>query len=353
MREKKFSKETIQRQRTDRERTLRVVKYIDYPFVLSDCPVELEEGYIVSDRITCDVFASFVFKNVSESLIRSLDIRLACYQNQNIPYLNIDFTYSQEELTFGIISKNGTDMKLKEANQRSYVAKSESFGSCVFIPIPESYFTKMDIIIRSVEFANGEKNVLNKVVAGDSSRYNDLDDISKIVYSRVNIYQAAEERFPTVVIPQFNDKVWLCCCGNKNPNSCEECEKCGREKKWQQENISRSQFEITREKLVNDPREVTLHDKSKFKQNKMLENSAEVQKKIEQYEEAIKNVAREEKIRERQRLMLVPKIAIALLIVALIAFAIRLFSIFRPTLDSDVSIGERVENVGKTVGYDE
>ena len=111
MREKKFSKETIRRQRIDRERTLRVVKYIDYPFVLTDCPVELEEGYIVTDRISCDVFASFVFKNVSEMLIKRLDIRLACYQNQNIPYLNIDFTYSQDELTFGVISKNGKDMK--------------------------------------------------------------------------------------------------------------------------------------------------------------------------------------------------------------------------------------------------
>jgi hypothetical protein len=354
MREKKFSKETIRRQRIDRERTLRVVKYIDYPFVLTDCPVELEEGYIVTDRISCDVFASFVFKNVSEMLIKRLDIRLACYQNQNIPYLNIDFTYSQDELTFGVISKNGKDMKLKEANQRSYIGMSESFGSCVFVPIPESYFTKMDIIIRSVEFVNGEKMVLNKVVAGDTSRYNDLDDISKIVYSRVNIYQAAEERFPTVVIPQFNDKVWLCCCGNKNPNACDECEKCGREKKWQQENISQHQFEKTREKLVNDPREITLHDKSKFKQNKLLENDAEVQKKIEQYEEAIKNIAREEKIRERRTLMLVPKIAIALLIIAIIAFAIRLFSIFRPFLqqyvDSDVSIGENVGNVEDMIG---
>lgn len=353
MREKKFSKETIQRQKIDRERTLRVVKYIDYPFVLNDCPVELEEGYIVSDRITCEVFASFVFKNVSENLIRSLDIRLACYNNQNIPYLNIDFKYSQNELTFGIISKNGIDMKLKDANQRSYIATSESFGSCVFIPIPESYFTKMDIIIRSVEFVSGEKIVLNKVVAGDSSRFNDLDDISKIVYSRVNIYQAAEERYPTVVIPQFNEKVWLCCCGNKNPNSCDVCEKCGREKEWQQENISRQKFEETRDRMVKDPREVTLHDKSKFKQNKMLENRDEVHKKIEQYEKAIKNVARTEKIQQRRRLMLIPKIILALLVIVLIAFCIRLFSILRPTLDSDVSLGDKVEDVGGQLGMGE
>ena len=59
-----ISKQSIQRQKVDRERTLRVVKYIDYPFLLPNSPVELEEGYIVSDRVTCDVFASFIFNHI-------------------------------------------------------------------------------------------------------------------------------------------------------------------------------------------------------------------------------------------------------------------------------------------------
>ena len=98
-------KQSIKRQKIDRQRCLRVAKYIDYPFILPDSPVELEEGYIVADKDTGDVFASFVFKHLAEKSLKKLNIRLACYLNQNIPYTNIDFTYSQEELTFGLIKK--------------------------------------------------------------------------------------------------------------------------------------------------------------------------------------------------------------------------------------------------------
>lgn len=319
------SKESIERQKVDKDRALRVVKYIDYPFLLPDSPIELEEGYIVSDRQTCEVFASFIFKNISERPIQKLNIRLECYQNQNIPYLHIDFTYSQADLTFGIISKNGVDMKLRDANQKRFIEKSETFGSCVFIPIPESYFKKMEVVLVSVEYINGDLEMINTVVAGDTKRYRELDDISKRVYTRVNIYQAAEERFPTVVIPQFGSKGWLCCCGNKNPDSCSECEKCGREKEWQKNNVSHVALQETKRRIVSDPREIAFHDKSKFKQNKFLENDSDVQKKIEQYEKAMRNVALEEQRREKRRMMLIPKIIAVILVFVLIVFAIRLF----------------------------
>ena len=71
------------RQRKDRLRSLRVVKYTDYPFVLENCPVELTESYILADRETTEIFASFIFKNVSEKPITRLDIRLALYLNGN------------------------------------------------------------------------------------------------------------------------------------------------------------------------------------------------------------------------------------------------------------------------------
>ncbi len=330
---KAISKENLKRQKVDVERALRVVKYIDYPFVLSDSPIELDEGYIVSDRQTCEVFASFIFKNVSERPIRELKVRLACYQNQNIPYLNIDFVYSNKDLTFGIISKNGNDMKLRDANKKTFIEQSETFGSCVFIPIPESYFTKMEVILLSVTYSNGDVEQLNTVVAGDTRRYKELDDISKRVYARVNIYQAAEERYPTVVIPQFSNKVWLCCCGNKNPAASEVCEKCGREKEWQRNTVSRVALEETKRKLINDPREVTFHDKSKFRQNKHLENDKDIQKKIEQYELAIKNVAREEQRKHRRQMMLIPKIAIATLIMMLVLFVLRVIMEFQTPVD--------------------
>ena len=136
---------------------------------------------------------------------------------------------------------------------------------------------------------------MNTIVTGNSQRYTELDDISKLVYSRVNIYQAAEERFPTKVVPQFGNQVWLCCCGTKNPSADCECQKCGRERDWQKATLTHDAFTETKEKMVSDPREVTLHDKSRYKQNKYLETKEETQKKIEQYEKAIKNIAYEEK----------------------------------------------------------
>lgn len=325
---KKEMKEKIKRQKYDRMRSLRVVKYLEYPFILPDSPVELDEGYIVSDMETYDVFASFIFKNVSERPIRKLNIRLSCYLNQNIPYTNIDFTYSHEDLTFGIISKDGNDLKLRQSNERVTVERSETFGSCVYIPLPESYFTKLEVILLSVEYAGGQVVELNTLVAGNSKRYSDLDNISKIVYTRVNIYKAAEEKYPTKVIPQFGNTVWLCCCGNKNPASSDKCEVCGREKEWQEKSVTSQVLEETKKKMVGDRQERVLHDKSRFKQNKFLESDEENERKIKQYEQAMKNIAYEEQRKQRNQMMLIPKILIAVLIFYLLVLGFKIIEEF-------------------------
>lgn len=330
-------KQSIKRQKIDRLRCLRVAKYIDYPFILPDSPVELDEGYIVADKDTGDVFASFVFKHLAEKPLKKLDIRLACYLNQNIPYLNIDFTYSQDELTFGLIKKNGVELKLREANKRSVIQKSETFGACVFIPLPESYFTKMDVILTSVEYEDGTVEMLNTLVAGNSKRYKDLDNYSKLAYSRVNIYYSAEEKYPTTVIPQFGTKVWLCCCGNKNPASSETCEKCGREKDWQQKTATDDAIEETKNKLIADPTENVFHDKSRFAQNKYLENDEETQNKIEQYERAMKNVAEAERRKQKRQIMIVPKILLYFIVIYLIIFGLQFLYEFHAPSESESS----------------
>ncbi len=324
-REIKIPKSLLKQQRIDIQRGLRVVKYIDYPFILENSPIELEEGYIVSDRETCDVFASFIFKNISDRPIKKLNIRLACYQNQNIPYENIDFTYSQEKLTFGIISKNGNDMKLRDANQRIYIEKNESFGACVFIPIPERYFSKLEVILVSVEYVNSDVEELDMIVAGNSKRYSELDDLSKLAYSRMNIYVAAEQKFPTTVIPQFGENVWLCCCGTKNIAENDRCEKCQREKAWLEQSVSTEALEKTRAELVADPTETHFHDKTRYRQNKYLENNADIQKKIHQYEKAMENIALEEKLKERKQNMLLPKVLLAVLGIYLLASILEFF----------------------------
>ncbi|MBR5285956.1 MAG: hypothetical protein IKU30_03580 [Clostridia bacterium] len=322
---KPVEKEHILRQKQDRMRSLRVVKYLEYPFILPDSPIDMEEGYIVSDRDTYDIFASFIFKNITDRQLKKLDVRINCYLNQNIPYAHIDFEYSHDLLTFGIIGKDDVDLKFKDSNKKQYIDKCETFGACVYIPLPETYFTKIELVLLSVEYANGEVVDINTVVAGDSRKYKDLDNITKMVYSRVNIYRSAEEKFPTKVVPQFGNTSWLCCCGNKNPNAAEVCEKCAREKEWQKNVIVSEKLEETKTRMVNDPREVTLHDKSKFKQNRYLETKEETQKKIEQYEKAMKNIALEEKYNESRKLLLIPKILLIVGFIYLLIFGIKLF----------------------------
>lgn len=340
--DKKALKAKIKRQKADRMRALRVVKYLEYPFILENSPVEIDEGYIVSDMESYDVFASFIFKNISERPIRKLNIQLACYLNQNIPYTHIDFTYAQDDLTFGIISKDGVDLKLREANARSFIEKSETFGACVYIPLPESYFTKLEVILVSVEYAGGVVEEINTVVAGNNKKFSELDNISKMVYSRVNIYRAAEERFPTKVLPQFGEKVWLCCCGNKNPSAAEKCEKCGREKEWQEKSVVSSALEETKNRMINDPTEITLHDKSKFKQNKFLESQDDIDKKIEQYEKAMKNIAYEEKRKHKRQMMLIPKILIGAGIIYLLVLGLKILEMFQITDEAASAAGTAI-----------
>lgn len=335
MRANKYNKESYKRQKYDRMRSLRVVKYLEYPFILSKSPVELEEGFIVSDKETYDIFASFIFKNVSDRPIRKLNIRLSCYLNQIIPYAHIDFTYCAEDLTFGIIGKNGTDLRLRESNAKASVDNSETFGSCVYIPLPESYFSKLDLTLVSVEYAGGTVEELDILVAGDSKKYNELDNYSKLAYHRINIYKTAEADYPTKVIPQFGENGWLCCCGTKNAVTSVVCEKCHREREWQEKSVTVGLIEETKNRLINDPTEVAFHDKSKFKQNKHLVSKDEEAAKIEQYEKAMKNIALEEKRRQRRQMMLIPKILLVVLIAYLIMFLFKLIDTLKPAVNSD------------------
>lgn len=340
---KPVDKEHILRQKNDRMRSLRVVKYLEYPFILPDSPVDIEEGYIVSDRDTYDIFASFIFKNITARPLKKLNVRINCYLNQNIPYTHIDFEYSHDLLTFGIIGKDDIDLKFKDSNKKIYIDKSETFGACVYIPLPETYFTKIELVLLSVEYVGGEVVDINTVVAGDSKKYKDLDNITKMVYARVNIYRSAEEKYPTKVMPQFGSTVWLCCCGNKNPDAAEVCEKCGREKEWQKTVIVSEKLEETKTQIVSDPREVTLHDKSKFKQNKHLETKEETQKKIEQYEKAMKNIALEEKYNESRKLMIIPKILLVIGLIYLLVFGIKLYIELGPLSNSSSGSGNAGE----------
>lgn len=320
--QKKQIRKNIKRQQKDRMRSLRVVKYLDFSAILSDSPVEITDGFIVADREDGDVFASVVFKNVGAKKIKKLNIQLWCYLNQNIPYCKLDYSYSHEELTFGIIRSGGRELRLRESNRRETVGQNECFGSCVYLILPETYFTKLEVYIDSAEYESGEKEEIGVVAGGSVRRYKDLDNISQLVYTRVNIYGSAEHTHPAVVIPQETNTAWLCCCGNKNPREAEYCGVCSRERDWQLKNITEEALEEKRTEFNADPTERVMHDKSGFRQDKYLETDEEIAAKVERYEQAMKNIAEEEKQRRNYRKKIIKRIIIALVIAAAVYLAV-------------------------------
>ena len=319
----KANRANIKRQRADRLRSLRVIRYLDFSSTLSDSPVEPIDGYIVSDRDSYDIFASFIFKNVSERPIKRLKVRLKCYlESSVVPYAVPEFDYNHDDLTFGIIDDaSGVQLKFKESNKRTTVNSGESFGSCVYIPIPATYFKKLEVILDEVEYSIGGREKLDILVGGSNvggaspvKRFSELDNISRLVYARMNKYESTEESHPSVVVPFATRSVWLCCCGNKNAITADYCSKCGREKDWQLKNVSAAALEDTVSKLRGTPEETTMHDKTHYRQNKYLETKEEIEAKVERYNEAMRNLAEEERRKKKRGWKVFWRIAIAVLI---------------------------------------
>ncbi|PKM62658.1 MAG: hypothetical protein CVU97_04350 [Firmicutes bacterium HGW-Firmicutes-21] len=316
-------KQQKKRQIKDRQRILRVVEYLEYNTVFEKCPVEINEGYIVSDVTDYSIFASFVFRNVSKKRIKSLDVRLLCYQKQNIPYLKLPFTYSFERYTLGTRRIGEERIRDKKQLNNPDISVGESFGETVYIPIPESYFSRLELEITGVRYTDGTYEELGIINGKPFTRFVELDDDKKFAYVTHNIFIAAEENYPSRFIPQKGEFVWLCCCAHKNLNEQNECERCHREQKWQFDNISINKLEEISEKIAADTSSI-YHDKSKYSQTKYLETDEEIQRKTKAYELAMKRIAEEERRKERLKTWIIPKIILCLLAIYLIAFAMQL-----------------------------
>lgn len=318
------------------ERALRVVEHIDAPAILDKSPVELTDGYIYADRDEYAVFASFVFKNLSEKYIKRLDIRIDFYYYQNIPYKELEFSYSAKSLTLGIISKKGRRLKPKESNARETVENGECFGECVYIPITDIRYTRMRLVLLSVEYGNGDVQTLDIVVGGNAKRISELDRISKLVFERSNVFNIAQRLYPAKNIPQFGALGWLCCCGTKNAASDKKCEKCQRSRDLQCNTLSATALEAKKNDLVSEPTAIVFHDKSKYAQNKYLENAADLRRKEAEIKKAKENVVRAERARERRRGGALLKFWLWVLFIDLLIFLILLFMILiDPGQDGD------------------
>lgn len=329
MRENAVRREKLKRVRRDRMRPLRVLEYLDHSAIFEKSPVEIKEGYLISDRDNGELFLTLNLRSLSKKPLASLDIRMILYRDQTVvPYLKQDFTYSWEEATFGERALNGITRKERECKNDKTLIYGEEFGEGIYIPLPDSWFKKMQIELVSVTYFDGSREELDLLAGSRALRYLELDEELHDAYEDVNIFREAEQDHPIRVLPQAGEHVWLCCCGHKNPSETAICEKCVRDKEWQLENLSMERLEETKRKNSTDRNRRILHDTSAYKQNKYMENEEELQKKVELCNRALERIAVQEKERERRQVMLLPKLLLWFGVFALLSFLIKLFLSF-------------------------
>ena len=101
--------------RRDLQRYIRVVRSFDFSGVAENSPVEITEGYVVSDKETDEVFVCFELLCVAARPLRSLTIRLHLYDRQNVPYEKLTFRYSAADGTLGLRSGLGKKWSCRRA----------------------------------------------------------------------------------------------------------------------------------------------------------------------------------------------------------------------------------------------
>lgn len=314
----KLTRADKQRIKADLTRSLRVIENLDFSRIYEDVPVEVIEGYTVTDSDTYECFAVFKIQNTGDKDIKALDVRLLLYEGKaNIPTRRINFTYKAEHNYFGrrtmpsdkekvsVLEKIG----LKQKTLTPYIRQGECFGEGVLISIPKSYCRKIEFEIRTVHYTDGTSVAVNVISGKQYKFFKELDDETRYAYGKINVYAMAEEKHPIKIIPQSTSRVWLCCCGRKNLSTEEVCANCGRERDWQLNNITENTLENELKKIrdVADPGFIHLQ-KSKAGKQLTIESEEERKKKAEAIELSLKKVAEQQRIEEHKKRMLIPKI---------------------------------------------
>lgn len=291
--QKRISKQKTLHRKLDYDRALRVVEHNGNPSILGKSPVEPIESYVYADRDEYAVFLSFVFKNLSEKALVGLDLRIDFYYYQNIPYFSLCFSYCKEDLSLGIISRGDKKLGFKKSCLRDRVESGECFGEKVLIPITDIAYTRIKTVLVSAELEGGERVDIDLAMNGRARRISELDRASRSTFEKGDISPHLRKLHPASNLPQFGSASWLCCCGNKNPSRLEKCEKCRRDRESQKALLSGEVIEAQKERIVSDPTAIIYHDKSKYRQNKFLENERDLRKKNDMIEQALKNVAKQ------------------------------------------------------------
>ncbi len=329
-RERETRRENLRRIRRDRIRPLRVVEVLDCSAVFAKCPTEIKEASVVSDRDTGELFLTVLFRCLSVKSPESLDICVLLYEeNVCVPYARIPFRYGNAEGTFGERIYKGEVRTRKECKAEPLPVYGEVFGQGVYLPLPASYFHRLQIKLLNVVYKDGTKETLDLIANTEALRFTELDDTLQMTYFRINSFESEECRHPIRVLPTVGENAWLCCCGQKNPAKVPCCERCGREKEWQMENLTPQRLQEEQQKLEESKNVRFLHDKSAFPQNQYLETEEERKKKEKVFHAFQEKEKRRQLYREKlwMRIRRIRGIVGLILFFAILAFLIYLVTV--------------------------
>lgn len=323
-RENDIRRANLRRIRKDQLRPLRVVETLDCSAVFEKSPTEIRDAYVISDRKTGELFLTILLRWQSRKQPEALDICILLYrENECVPYAKLPFRYGSAEGTFGERIYQEKIRTKKECRAEPLPQYGEVFGQGIYLPLPDSYFHKLQIKLLSVVYKDGTKELLNLIANTAAPRFAELEDTLQTAYSHINAFEKAEEQHPIRVMPTAGENAWLCCCGQKNLADASCCERCGRERDWQLEHLTRQQLQSDLQRLDENRDVRILRDTTAYKQNQYIETQAERKQKEEQYNRALERLAAEERKRSRRRYTLVLKIALSVVAVALLALVLQ------------------------------
>ena len=298
------------------------VKSLSFDFVFEDCPVEPVDGEIFSQVEDQSLYLSLRFKNMSDKPVEKMKAQILLYHTEtaNVPddrlTLDYDLTLPPENFYAALI----------KPKKPGAAKPGEIFGEDWFFPVPESRFDRMEILIAELIYADGSRQSFNKLsTKAYSAMRESFGEFEKKAYERINVYPKLESKFPARVIPMENEKLWICCCGNKNSPDAVKCGVCGRDKLWQLKNLNMDAIEEKVTELKEEKSaDVAFITKMTNRANAVPLSELQDRERIRREQvEAMKEVARQQKAVDRRK-----KIAAALVILW-IAAALVVFFISR------------------------
>ncbi len=281
------------------KRYYKEITYTTFDFI-SDSPVELIDMTSVYDIESFEYYILLTMRNLSGRRVKSVDVKISLFTYSNVPYTKIFHTYNL-----------------------SPKHKGDIIGEKEYIPLPQSYYKDIEIMLLSVTYEDGEVEELGL----SSKKSPDL-----ISHKSVALQAACEiadrnvgvkRGYPPIVVPAINQFGWICTCSYKNPLGEKNCLRCNRDRDvlmslYTEDSLKQISESTAKEALTLAERAEKsrfLEKRERKKYDSAKENEIEVQ---------IKKVEAREKYKDKMRIQALPRFVLYFVGAYLLYLLIRL-----------------------------